>query len=551
MANEMHIIRAKHPPSDPGKRAVLEMIAFQRRIFEKQRRMIEGAEAHLSPGFSNYRNEYRRAVSGFVAPSGFGALCDAVASAKITYVADYHTLKLSQRTFVKLIRGIMPQVDQICLCMELIPADQQKALDDYLERRISEKTFLKRIRFKEHWPYDIWPNFKPIFDLAMDQGFVVIAIDSDPELSLKKRDAFSALQIAQAARRFPDACFLTFVGQMHAAPPHLPAAVDRAFARAGMTAPQRVIVYQNAEEIYWKLAEERQEGAEVVKVDDQSYCVNNTPPLVQQLSYLHWIQADSEEIMEYSELEQTVRSLIRNLGIFLGLPWQQAANEVRVLLPGDLDLMADLDNEMLSAIEKKQVLINVKAEESACIPKLKIIYLATLSLNHVSEESAHYLKQSVSTPEVPINLRDRFYFYLLNETCGFLGSKIINPKRKTDHEGKLRKTVAKLRKTKSLGNAEERAAVFALSHIDMELTEKPIGHSVARLLRDPMVFHMAAHILGYILGDRLYYGLTSGFVPKKRLKKLFLKPLDRPREALEEYDALGRMVREVEMPRRI
>jgi hypothetical protein len=528
----------------------MEMISFQRKIFERQRRMIEADEAHLSKGFTRYRNEYRRSVLGYVSPSGFGALCDAVASSKTAYIADYHTLKLAQRTFLKIIRGIMTQVDQICLCMEFVPISGQEIVNRFLERRISEQTFLKRIEYRKHWPYDIWPNFKPIFDLALEQGFPVVALDSDPSLPLKKRDDLAAEQIVRASRRFPDALLLSFVGQMHVAPSHLPESVDRAFIRASMPSPSGVIVYQNAEEIYWQLAEERREEIEVVRVDDRSFCVNNTPPLVQQLSYLHWIQA-AGDIMEFNEQETAVRALIRNLGTFLDLPWEEAAASVRVFLAGDLDVKSLLSSQKLKRLEKHYVVMRLKINHSAYIQRLNTIYLETLSVNHAADESARYLKQFISKAVIPVDLRDRFYFYILNDACGFLGSKIINPKRKTDHEGKLRKIVASMDKDKSRGTSDELSAEFVLTHIALERRNKPLPAKSAALLKDPMVFHRAAHILGCILGDRLYYGLTSGIVSKASLKSLFLDPLDAPGKALNVYLTILRQVREVEMPRRI
>ncbi len=367
-------------PSVMARRAVSEMIDLQRRIFDRQRKIIETNEAHPSQGFTRYRNEYLKAVSGYEAESGFGSLCDAIAQARIVFIADYHTLRLAQRTFVKLIHGVMHQVDNLCLAMEFINVECQKDLDLYLKGKIKERTFLRRIRYREQWPYDIWPNFKPIFEMAGDQGFPMVGIDSNAGLALSKRDQIAATQIKNAALRFPDSTILVYTGQMHVAARHLPAAVDREFIKSKIQAPKRVIVFQNAEEIYWQLAEARREGVEVVKIDAESYCVNNTPPLVQQLSYLHWLQFD-QELLEYTELEATVRSLIRNLGRFLKLPFKKAASEVRVLMPGDLDLMATLDEGELSAMEKRQILASAEAEESACIPSLQAIYLATLSVN--------------------------------------------------------------------------------------------------------------------------------------------------------------------------
>jgi hypothetical protein len=536
--------------SKTAERAVSEMIDFQRRIFERQRAIIECDESHISSGFVRYRNEYRRAVSGYTAPSGFGALCDAVSSSKIAYIADYHTLRLAQRTFVKLIEGVMQQVDSIYLCLEFVHIAHQKALDKYAAGRISEKTFLRRIRYRKHWPYDIWPNFKPIFELARDHGLPMIAIDSDSTLSLKKRDLEAAKIIAKTSRLHPEATLLVHSGQMHVTPDHLPGTVDRLFLNKKLSPPKRVIVYQNAEEIYWQLARERKEGLEVVKVNEESYCVNNTPPLVQQLSYLHWIRFD-EDLLEYTELESTVRTIIKTIGRFLQVPFVNAAKTVRVLAPGDLDLMQVLETGNLTDFEKKQILASVEAEESACIPSLNMIYLATLSLNHAAEEASHYLKQRVSGSKTPQDIKDCFYFYVLNEAFGFFGSKIINPKRKTDHQGMLRRIVARARKRKGKRSPAVKAAEFSLAHIVFEQSQGALPRKSASLLRDPLVFNAAAHILGYILGDKLYYGLTAGILTKRQIRKLFTNPFDRPGEALELYLMLQTIVRHVEIPRRI
>ena len=544
MDNERDITR----PSVTSRMAVSEMIELQRRLFERQRKIIESNEAQASRGFKRYRNEYRKAVSGYMTESGFGALCDAIGAARVAFVADYHTLPLAQRTFVKLIRGVMHQADNICLAVEFVHERYQEALDQYRKGKIKERTFLQRIDYKKHWPYDIWPNFKPIFDLAIDNGFPMIAIDSDPSLSLRERDVRAAVQIANASKRFPDANILVFTGQMHVAPPHLPTAVDKAFIRVGLSPPERVIVYQNAEEIYWQLAHERREGVEVVRVDTESYCVNNTPPLVQQLSYLHWVQFD-HDLLEFTELEATVRSIILSLGRFLELNVKDAVESLRVLIPGDLDLMDILEMGGLGEEEKHRILAQIEDEESAFIPKLNLIYLATLSVNHAAEEATHYIKHFASGGTAPENYRDSFYYFVLNEAAGFFGSKVINPKRKTDHQGKLRKTVAQARKRKKQ-TSEEKAAAFTLDHLGWEVGRRKSRVSPKALL-DPKVFGAASHMLGYILGERLYYGLTTGKITKKTIRNLFLAPLDGPGDAVELYLQLSGKVGAVKIPRRI
>lgn len=533
-----------------ARRAVAEVIAIQRRIFERQRKLIESREAHQTRGFARYRNEYRRAASGYITESGWGALCDAVAGTRVAYIADYHTLRLAQKTFVKLIHAVMQQVDNICLAVEFVHERHQRELDRFLKGEIREKTFLSRIHYREQWPYDIWPNFKPIFELASERGLPMIAIDTDSHLALPKRDRRAAARIARAMVEHPYATFLVFAGQMHVAPSHLPAKVDLELIKAGHGAPERIVVYQNAEEIYWQLAADGREEVEVVQVGPDEYCVNNTPPLVQQLSYLHWIQYD-EELVEYTELEQTVRSLIDNLARYLNLDAGAALEELRVLMPGDLDLSDLLDDGDLDEREKRQILRHAEAEESACVPQLGLIYLATLSINHAAEETAHYLKSAVSGGREPDDLRDLFYFLVLNEALAFFGSKVVNPKRKADHQGRLRAIVARARKRRRKREPEDLAAEFVLEHLRWERGQQKRKLKTARRLEDPAVFNAAAHILGYALGERLYYGLTDGLISKEAIRALFVARLDGAGEALAAYMELADKVRKVRIPRRI
>lgn len=537
-------------PSREARRAIAEVIDLQRRVFERQRRIIESNEAHQTPGFTRYRNEYRRAVSGYLAETGFGAMCDAVAGARVAFVADYHTHRLAQKTLVTLVRAVQQQAQSIVIATEFVHRRHQAALERYLEGRINEATFLRRIRYREQWPYDIWPNFKPLFDLAAEQGFPMIAIDADYQLPLPERDRLAAASIAKAARRHPDAAIIVSAGQMHVAPPHLPAKVDLAFIREGLPSPERVIVYQNAEEIYWQLAAEGREEVEVVQVAPGEYCVNNTPPLVQQLSYLHWIRFD-EELIEYTQLESTVQSLIADLAAFLGLEIGDAARRVRVLKPGDLELLDALEEGGLDGRERREILRRIEAEESLCIPSLEIVYLATLSVNHAAEEAAHYLKHAVSGASTPGDPRDLFYFVVLNEACAFFASKVVNPKRKADHTGRLRAIVAQARKRRAFSD-DEAAAEVALEHLAWERAPKRGRRfSAGAKLKRPAVFNGAAHLLGYALGDLLYYGLTEGTVPKAAIRDLFEAKLDGDGEALGAYLALSEKVRDVRLPRRI
>ena len=62
-----------------------------------------------------------------------------------------------------------------------------------------------------------------------------------------------------------------------------------------------------------------------------------------------------------------------------------------------------------------------------------MVYLGNLSMNHASEEATHFLRHVMSGCQEPLNLVDAFYARALEEAVGFLGSKMLNHKRKCPH----------------------------------------------------------------------------------------------------------------------
>jgi hypothetical protein len=101
--------------------------------------------------------------------------------------------------------------------------------------------------------------------------------------------------------------------------------------------------------------------------------------------------------------------------------------------------------------------------------------------------------------------------------------------------------------------ADDKAARFALEHLAWERGGKAEAGALkhAADLAEPDVFNAAAHLLGYIVGDQLYYGLTDGIIGKPLIRELFLDPLDAPGQAFSTYLSLAERLRDVRIPRRI
>src|SRR5205807_435060 len=157
--------------------------------------------------------------------------------------------------------------------------------------------------------------------------------------TLESRDAYAARRIAAAVRAHPGARVLTLTGQLHVAPPHLPAAVQRALGEDGRHL-QSITVYQNCEDIYWAL----QRGGH--------------------------------------ELD--------------GAALREALDGVQVYTAGDLSFLQTLSNRGFSKKEIHTIERQILARESYYIPRARIAYLANLSVNHAAEEATHFLRHVVS-----------------------------------------------------------------------------------------------------------------------------------------------------------
>jgi hypothetical protein len=549
-----------------------EIADLQRRLYRRQRQLINASVVGYNAAFRRYEAVYQERVRGFRRPLGYDAVLDQIARSDVVYVGDYHTLKQSQRAFAKIVRRAAARGREVVVALEFVQGPYQDALDAYRAGRIGERTFLERIRYRDHQVFDVWPNFKPVLDAARAARAKIYAIDSAASGagSLELRDAYAAERVARAVREHPGALVLVLVGQLHVAPPHLPAQVKARLGPRG-AGLKHLVVYQNCERIWFLL--ERQgldHDAEAVEVRRGELCLINTPPVVAQASYLDWLDGDEEEEpgsagpyrrpeaegrsirrVDAGAAERHFKELAHLIAAFLGLDPGEAIDEVDVYTSGDLSFLdrlrrrGDFGARELAVI-KRQIL----QRESYFIPRANVAYLANLSLNHAAEEAAHFLRHAFAggdgSAENERGLVDSFYARALEEAYAFFGSKVVNPRRKCPHEDEL----DALAGDPSTARFERRVAEFVLAHKQLERGRRTPVVQKLYTLADADLFNAVTHTLGYILGDKLYYALVRGRIRKSEVRELFLDPLDEEGAAFHTYLYLASRLDRVRVPRR-
>ncbi len=524
-----------------------DIVALHREIFRRNQVRISQSVLGYTPAFRRYEREYAQGVKSFDRHASLEELDRTVAESTTVYVGDYHTLAQAQRAFLRLVRRL-PEDRPVILALEYVLGKHQKSLDDFLAGRLSEKSFRKLVDGDEHWEFGGWHNFQELFEIAKRRGYRVVGIDAmgrgPAGATLQARDLYAARILARERRHQPDALTMVLIGELHIAPAHLPRAVQESLGEAFAERP--LILYQNCEEIYWQLEEKGLEHeTELVRVDDQSYCLLNTPPIVCQQSFLNWLDVD-EGMPELTAPEQNFKEYARLVASFFDLPLGDALDEVELATVVDLSFLARLKRRGdFSAEDMRQIKKQILRSESYYIPRAKMAYLGNLSVNHASEEATHFVRHICSGSPEPRGLVDAFYARCLEEAIGFLGSKLVNHKRKCAHLPHFER----LLRSKVTPREERSLAKLVLLHAQMERGQRPRG--LARIYETSAdLFNAVTHVLGYRLGDKLYYALVRGQMTKDEIRALFFDPWDEEGEALTTFLYLTMRTRDVVVPER-
>lgn len=506
-------------------------LALQLSLFRLQKTEIRRALAGTSRAFQDYEARYHRATASFQRPVTRDSLDHELHQADVVMVGDYHTLRLAQATYVDLVRTAVRSGRRVVIALEFVEGRHQHHIDDYLKGKTTDREFLDAIGHPYRAAFDVWPGFKPIFELAKEKKLQVKAIDlrASGARSLDRRDEYAAKQIARASRGKDRPLVMVLIGQYHIAPAHLPRRLAGKVPRA-----RQLLIFQNAEGVYWRLARQGRIGeVEVVRIDDRCRCVINTSPVVCQQSFLDYVEAESGDApLDERRATQTFKRLARLIAGELDTGIEKALEEVLVFTPGGLGRLSesleqrgDFEKRELSEIRRY-----VLERESAYVPGARLAYLASLSLNHAAEEAAHFVRHVCVGPamDAPRTFEEAFYARCLEEALGFVGSRLVNPARKC----------TRLEAWRDLYNSGEPGAkkiaayVLALSSLGGE------GPKAARPLLplgDETLFHAVSHALGYLMGDALWRAYQSGKLHRAELQSLFKDPF---KHAAERYFAL-------------
>jgi hypothetical protein len=481
-------------------------------------REIRSQDSH---GRRKYLREFNQAFRSYDSLLDSEQMQNALRSADVVLIGDYHALPAAQRYAASLLEQRALAGDRsVVLGVETIFARDQHILEEWWRREIDESELRQRIRFDLDWGYD-WTPFHELLVTARDHAEAVYGLDCLPREDLRKigaRDRHAAAKIAEMRERHPNAVIFVLFGESHLAPGHLPRALQQQ-----MPGTRVLTVLQNIDALYWRAAGERADKVEVVRVKDDVLCVFNATPLEKYESYRlfldQWSRCD-----ESPDFAPTIYNLIDSLVQFLEINRYSPHNGTQPkflvdMLPevyggaSDAMLRSLLVRKGVSEQDRESLLASVEERGSTYLPQVNAFYVREFQMMHAAEDATRFLHQACqglpqrvhghssdhANGNAPRTAAiDEFYARVIEHAVAYFGSRVLYPSRP----------------------APDFADSAQLSRAALEKTAQ------AAIRGDKNKSETSARDWGYLIGNEIYDSYLRGKVATSSLRRLFLAHLD-------------------------
>jgi len=173
------------------------------------------------PELRQYKEAHYRALGDdFVGSLTEGELRRQILQRRVVYLGDHHDDRELHRHWLTLIDSLRGRGVDIAMGIEAIGRQDEGAVTDYLQSRISERELRRLIRAR--WPgswldsNDVDADFYlALLARARDSGVKVFALEPTPRRALRFRDAIMANNILAAADRHPRSLIVVIAGHAH------------------------------------------------------------------------------------------------------------------------------------------------------------------------------------------------------------------------------------------------------------------------------------------------------------------------------------------------
>lgn len=516
------------------------LLARQRSAVRRLKRDLFGSDGSLQ---HPYFRDLRREISAPFRRVSPHRLADACRAADVVYVGDFHADPGCQRVAADLLESVASK-RRVVLGVEFVYTRQQETLDRRQEGSIDDRTFLRRIHYREEWGYP-WDGYRDLLDRARKLGIPVIALDRPPRGGfdgLRRRDAHAARAIAGLLVQQPRTAVLVLFGESHLARQHVPREVERQLSRAKVRR-RAITVFQDPEPVYWSALSRSQAVPRAVRFAGGAFAVLHTPPLARYESYRQVLERWRGETPPDEDVDLTpaVHHLIDTLVGWMAIRPDRAHVRHRA---GWVDDLRDAYPEVYSGPEARQLLGPLLAEHGRTAAEIRdarrmlvardalydarsnTVFLVRYLPGPAAGEAARFLRVALSgrlhrdAEIVAADAAERTYGAAYNEALAYLGARLVDPASDlVSGPGEAPAGEQRIR----------RAWIEAHRIFEAGSASDPPEALLARLRGSGELRKTLARDLGRRLGRILYERVVHGRITPRGLRALFTRDLDPPR----------------------
>lgn len=460
-----------------------------------------------------------------------------VSEARLVLMGDFHALAQSQKSQLRILKHLGQLRRKVVLALECFEQKDQALIDGLSLGKISEKDFLRQIKWQERWGFS-FESYRELVRYAIKMKWPLIGLNVHKGVrtraALLQRDRFSADIIARTLIEYPDALVFATYGDLHLAKGHLPHFIEKKIPIEN----QVVRIFQNSEQLYFRqIKKDPLFSHDVMKRGKKDFCLLNVPPWVKWHNYLLFIEDTYDRDIDGDEIDFTdhVEGLAHLICEDLGIQVQR----------GGLTVVTVADRFFWNQVQgqystKQQKVLEKWIEEgvSFYLPEISVGFLARPSVNHSAHLAMLYVHAQVSgRKKIFLNFEDDFEKLIWLHAFAYFGSKLVNPKRKTD-------TLSDL---KALLNSSQEEGAKARDSLRLALGQKMkelmvlSGRSEASAsvkAKNNWSYWQAAMYLGGIMGERLFEGYKKKLISLETIKSFLSKKVDGDRFERSYYEAL-------------
>jgi len=464
----------------------------QKKLYVAVKRELSHVERRREPGLLAYERAFRASLAKKPRASDRERLLAAIAHANAVLVGDFHPFRQSQKGFLRLLESAGGRTAPI-VALECFYQAHQRTLDEFSAGLITVEELRDETDFDRNWTFP-WENYREILVFARRAKIPLLALNvpgrrgKGPDLGA--RDEAAASRITDALSSHPGATVFALYGAHHLGRTHLPAAL-----RAHLGKSLRlVVVHQNDTDLFWRAPRQKDgQRPEVLRLGPNEYCILNSVPWVKLRSYLDWLDGASSPDDEEESLDVTgiVHHYAAILAEALGLA-VTSADSVELYPP---DRPAPPFFRSGSRYDRDLRRHAARYQRVGYLPESAAIFLPSVSTNSLSEAASYVLRHANGPTRSPRAAEDRIAHFFF----GYVGSKILNPKRKCNELDDLRRLQSTQRRS---GVASKALALL-----------RPFLREAGPAAREPRLSAAdeieACRAAGFLLGERFFSALLA------------------------------------------